>query len=310
MPREVLAALDPRPGHVVLDGTVGAGGHARLLLSRIGPQGLLIGIDRDPAMVSLAARVLDAPNVWLLTGSYARADGLIDRLAAEDSRFAFAWTQHEAAVDCALLDLGWSSDQLADAGRGFAFDASGTLDMRYSVEVGPAAWELLETATQEEIADWLRRYGEERYADRIAAEIVRRRGEKPIRRADELARLVIDALPQSVVVRARRHPATRVFQALRIRVNRELEELQQGLNQTLPRLVRPGGRLAVISFHSLEDRYVKKAFSGPWWRALGKPVTPTATEVQVNPRSRSAKLRVAERTSRMPEPPAEECAEQ
>ncbi len=298
MPREILAALQPQPGQVFLDGTVGAGGHARQVLPRIGPEGVLIGIDRDPRMIEQAARSLPGQNVWLLPGSYATADVLLADLAARDESFARQWNAHDAAVDRALLDLGWCSDQLADPERGFAFDAAGPLDMRYAPDVGPPAWELLRDAPQQEIARWLREYGEERFADRIAEAIVRRRADRPIERAEELARLVIDALPPTAVARARRHPATRVFQALRIRVNRELDELRRALQHTLPRLMRPGGRLAVISFHSLEDRCVKAAFRGPYWRALGKPRTPAATEVQINPRSRSARLRVAERTDR------------
>lgn len=306
MPREVLAALQPRAGQVFLDGTVGGGGHARLVLPRIGHEGLLIGIDRDPRMIERAGRALGGENVWLIAGSYGEADTLIARLASQNASFAHQWRAHGGAVDRALLDLGWCSDQLADPQRGFAFDAAGPLDMRYDPDVGPAAWELLRDASQQEIAAWLREYGEERFADRIAQAIVRRRAERPIERAEELARLVIEALPAAAVARARRHPATRVFQALRIRVNQELDELQRGLQRSLPRLVRAGGRLAVISFHSLEDRCVKAAFSGPYWRAVGRLQVPTATEVQVNPRSRSARLRVAERTDRPVPAPAEE----
>jgi 16S rRNA (cytosine1402-N4)-methyltransferase len=197
-----------------------------------------------------------------------------------------------AAVDGVLLDLGLSSDQLADPERGFSFDATGPLDLRYDTSQGQPAWHLLQHLREEALADLIFAFGEERFSRRIARRIVANRRDRPIRTADQLARLI-----RSCVPRSRGHgidPATRTFQALRIAVNDELRSLQLALER-IPSCLRPGGRLAVISFHSLEDRPVKEAFrqSTIWDVLTRKPIRPGDREVACNPRSRSARLRVA-----------------
>jgi 16S rRNA (cytosine1402-N4)-methyltransferase len=199
-------------------------------------------------------------------------------------------------VDGVVLDLGLSSDQLADRERGFSFDSAGTLDLRFDTSEGEPAWKLLERLSERELADLIYRYGEERFSRRIARRIVERRADGPVRTAEQLARLVRGCVPRS-----RGHAidaATRTFQALRIAVNDELDSLER-LLACLPTCVTPGGRVAVISFHSLEDRLVKTAFrDNPRYQALTrKPRTPSAEEVARNPRSRSAKLRAAEVTT-------------
>ena len=198
------------------------------------------------------------------------------------------------AVDGILLDLGLSSDQLADANRGFSFQSSGTLDLRFDETRGEPAWKLVGRLSAEHLADLIFQYGEERFSRRIARRIVEVRKENPIRTADELARVVRGSVPRSRDERI--DPATRTFQALRIAVNEELKWLEVALRR-LPDCLKPGGRLAVISFHSLEDRPVKEAFRNDARLNVltRRPIRPSESEVAVNPRSRSAKFRVAER---------------
>jgi 16S rRNA (cytosine1402-N4)-methyltransferase len=280
--KETLAALELRPGMVVVDGTVGAGGHSRKILEAIRPGGTLIGLDRDPMMLRLAAGNLgDGPEVVLKQASYAELDAVLDELALP-------------AVDRVLVDLGLSSDQLADRDRGFGFKAGGPLDLRFDVRQGRSASELLRTAGVEELTEIFREYGEESNAHRIAHAIVQQRSQNPIERAEQLAELVERS---SSGRRGDTHPATRVFQALRIAVNEELEQLKRLLSDVGPRRILSGGRLVVISFHSLEDRYVKDAFreTERWDPLTKKPITATPTEERLNPRSRSAKLRAAAR---------------
>jgi 16S rRNA (cytosine1402-N4)-methyltransferase len=280
--REVLEFLDLRPGLTVVDGTVGGGGHSRRILEPIGPAGTLIGLDRDRSMLARAALVLSAPNCHLRAASYAELPHTLHELGIE-------------RVDRILLDLGLSSDQLADASRGFGFETAGPLDMRFDPLTGEPAWELLARLDQSALSQIFERYGEERFADRIAARIVERRATDPVRTARQLADAVAAALPAKSRRDRSRHPATRVFQALRIAVNRELEQLETALNAVLPDCLAPGGRLVVITFHSLEDRIVKHAFRDKlrWQELTSKPVSPRATEQRMNPRSRSAKLRAA-----------------
>jgi 16S rRNA (cytosine1402-N4)-methyltransferase len=212
------------------------------------------------------------------TASYADFPEVLDELGIEK-------------VDGLLLDLGLSSDQLADAERGFSFDAAGSLDMRFNREEGEPAWQLLSRLRAEELADIIFRYGEERYSRRIARAIVEARQETPLHTAGQLADLVRRCVPRSA---DRIDPATRTFQALRIAVNDELGELERVL-RIAPARIKPGGRAAIISFHSLEDRIVKEAFrSDERWEVLTKkPITASEREIASNPRSRSAKLRVA-----------------
>lgn len=285
MVETVLRLLAPAGKSLFIDGTLGGGGHAAAILAAAGPQARLLGVDRDSARVRQAESVL-APfgdRVRLVHGRFSE----IDRLAGPD------WKK----VDGILLDLGISSDQVDDPARGFSFREDGPLDMRMDPGEGPSAADLLADSSEEEIADILFRYGEERRSRRIARAICRERARAPVVRTGELARIVERALGGRRG--ARIHPATRAFQALRIAVNGELAEIEEGLPRLWKRLA-PGGRLAVISFHSLEDRIVKAFFRRKGAAGRGviltrKPERPSPDETAANPRARSAKLRAAER---------------
>jgi 16S rRNA (cytosine1402-N4)-methyltransferase len=304
--REVVAHLAPQPGGRFIDGTLGAGGHAAALLDATAPDGRLLGFDRDPAALAFAA---------------GRLAGYGDRLTPVAGSYGDMASVAPAhgfdAVDGILLDLGLSSRQLDDAGRGFSFLKEGPLDMRFNPGDGDnpgdgeTAADLINNASAEELADIFRRYGEEQQSRRIARLIVVNR---PLHTTTELAGLIAREVGGRHG-RAGRHPATKVFQALRIAVNDELGEVERGLRAAVG-LLRPGGRLAVISFHSLEDRLVKQFFRQAGRdcvcppqqpictcgaRAVLKPVTrkaiqATPEEIAANPRSRSARLRVAART--------------
>lgn len=296
---EVLAGLRVQPGGQYIDGTVGAGGHAEGLLQASAPDGRLIGLDRDPAALAVARQRLArfGRRVVLVHDSYVR-------LAAAAQ--AQGWRHAEGI----LLDLGFSSLQVADARRGFSFSADGPLDMRYDPSGGVTAADLVNDLPADELADILQRYGEERHSRRIARAIVAAR---PITGTGRLAEIVARARPRS----GRLHPATRTFQALRIAVNDELNALTEALPEAV-RLLAPGGRLAVIAFHSLEDRIVKETFRrlarppaydadqpaapGPGEaftpsvrEATRKPVLASPAEVSRNPRARSARLRIVEK---------------
>jgi 16S rRNA (cytosine1402-N4)-methyltransferase len=302
MPVETLDALRPRPGGVFIDGTLGGAGHTALLLERVRPSGRVLAIDADPHALRRAetrlAEACAAGQLLLRHGNF--------RQLGE-----FAHAAGLAPVDGILLDLGLSSDQLAARERGFSFAADGALDMRFDPTRGESAADLVNTRSATELADIFWRYGEERFSRPIARRIVETRGAAPIARADALARLVASVVhgrPGGV------HPATRVFQALRIAVNDELGSLEAALPAAVETL-RPGGRLAIISFHSLEDRIVKQFFQReqrgcvcppeapqcvcgrePRLRIITRhPLAPSEAEVEANPRARSAKLRVAER---------------
>lgn len=277
---EIIEWLRPQPGQILVDGTLGGGGHARLLAERVGAEGRVLGLDRDPAAIAAFSESADA-RIEPIHANYADLDQI---LAARQI----------PAIDGFLLDLGLSSDQLADPMRGFSFDSSGSLDQRFDPTTGEPAWRLLEQMDERGLADLIFQYGEERFSRRIARRIVQTRRQQPIRTAAQLAALVRNCVPRSRGHRI--DPATRTFQALRIAVNRELQALQETLNK-LPELLSPGARCAIISFHSLEDRLVKRAFrENPLLENLTrKPVRPGEIEWAANPRSRSAKLRVAER---------------
>lgn len=281
--REVVRALELEPGMIVVDGTVGAGGHSSAILLQIRPDGRLIGLDRDPLMLAFASHAAVGGEVVLVHSSYADLRHVLDELGVSN-------------VDRVLLDLGLSSDQLADRERGFSFEAAGPLDLRFDMSKGVPASAWLDRASASEISDTLRTFGEEPFADRLADAIVAARKTSPIETAADLAKLVADAIPPKSR-RGTSHPATRVFQALRIAINDELGELDRMLNVTLPACLASGGIAAIISFHSLEDRMLKNAFRNAelWEQPAAKAIAPTPSEVRFNPRSRSAKLRVAKR---------------
>jgi 16S rRNA (cytosine1402-N4)-methyltransferase len=293
---EVLDALKPLPGHTVVDCTLGFAGHSVELLKAVAPDGLLVAMDLDPVNIEPARVKLDAVG-GLFALHHSNFAGLGYVLAAEGA------TQ----VHGLLADLGMSSMQVDDRGRGFSFMRDGALDMRMDPTRGRTAADLLATLPEAELAACFREFGDEPQADLIAAAIVARRETEPIRTTKELralieaaAPVVIDRTPGAPPERKQQlAPLTRVFQALRIRVNRELENLKQ-LLRVLPDILTPGGTAAIISFHSGEDRLVKAAFrdgerAGIYSDVTGDPIRPTFEERHANPRSRSAKLRWARR---------------
>lgn len=281
MAAEVIEWLRPAAGQTFVDGTLGGGGHTRLLAEAVGPTGLVIALDRDQEAVDRATNELRELPVRAVHGNYGDIPEVLAGLNVE-------------AVDGILLDVGLSSDQLADANRGFSFQSEGPLDLRFDRTRGEPAWKLIERLSAEHLADLIFAYGEERFSRRIARRIVETRRASPIRTASELAGVVRASVPRSRDERI--DPATRTFQALRIAVNEELKWLEVAVRR-LPDCLRPGGRLAVISFHSLEDRLVKEGFRNDarLTAVTRRPVRPSENEVAANPRSRSAKLRVAER---------------
>jgi len=283
MPDEVMRFLAPAPGETFVDCTVGAGGHTRLLALAVQPGGRVLGLDQDESMLTLARGRLHGLPVKLYQANF---DGLAEVLVEEQI----------TAVDGALADLGVCSDQLDSAERGFSFQQPGPIDMRLDPTTGQPASALLRRLSERELADIFWHYGEERHSRRIARRIIEARRAEPVETTEQLAELVRRCVPRP---KGRHHtidPATRVFQALRIAVNDELGALDRFL-EALPRCVKPGGRVAIISFHSLEDRRVKQAFrSSQVWEVLTrKPATATDEEVRRNPRARSAKLRAARR---------------
>jgi 16S rRNA (cytosine1402-N4)-methyltransferase len=301
---EAVAALAIRPAGIYVDATFGRGGHSRAILELLGTQGRLIALDRDPAAIAAGASLAD-PRFTLVHAAFSEFDAVLDRLDVRP-------------VDGVLLDIGVSSPQLNTPERGMSFRFDAQLDMRMDTTQGETAAEFLARASQPEIERVIRDYGEERFAHAIAKALVAARGEHGISRTGELATLVAQ------VVRTRepgQHPATRTFQALRIHVNRELEELSLALPRAVARLA-PGGRLAVICFHSLEDRIVKRFMRDaaqplqppkgvpvravdlpqPVLKLVGKAMFPSAAEIAANPRCRSAVLRVAEKMSNPPDP--------
>lgn len=284
---ETIEGLDLAPGKVVVDGTLGGGGHAVAIARKVGSSGLVIGTDRDPsALERLDRRIaeLGEPlNLKTYFANYCDFDDALERAGVE-------------RVDGFLLDLGLSSDQLADRSRGFSFDSDGELDLRYDTTEGEPAYKLLNRWKEEKIADVIFKYGEDRLSRRIARAVVERRRQEPIRYARELAEICRRCDPTPPWSKKRIDPATRTFQALRIVVNDELGSLETFLKKFTESL-KVGGRVAIISFHSLEDRIVKNAFrDSEGLRILTKkPIVATDEEVERNPRARSAKLRIAER---------------
>ena len=284
---EVLEWLDPRPGSTVVDGTVGAAGHARAILEWLGAQGRLIGFDKDPLALEEAQKVLThfGEKVMLINDDF--------------RNLAVQLRQRQIhAVDGILLDLGVSSMQLDHPGRGFSFQAEGPLDMRMDPAQALTAKEIVNTYPKNRLQELLWKYGEERFAKRIAERVVDTRSKRRIETTKELESIIYQAVP-AFYRHGRIHPATRSFQALRIAVNDEVKALQELLAQAVA-LLASHGRLVIISFHSLEDREVKTAFKRFSEEKKGriltkKPVTPSQREIDENPRSRSAKLRAFER---------------
>jgi 16S rRNA (cytosine1402-N4)-methyltransferase len=282
MPEEVtewVAGCRPR---VVVDGTYGGGGHSHRLLSVIPEDGLVIGLDRDPAVLARSETQQLDPRLQVFLASYEQVPRAVAACRIE-------------RADALVLDLGLSSDQLADDRRGFSFQHDGPLDLRFDPESGTPAHEWLARNSEQTIADAIYRFGEERFSRRIAREIVARgRRGQPVRSVSDLVDICRRCVPRGKHHDI--HPATRTFQALRIVVNGELDILTRTL-AAAPDWLRPGGRAVVISFHSLEDRIVKHAFrQDDRWNVLTrKPLRPGEAELAANPRSRSAKLRVAER---------------
>ena len=274
-------------GATVVDATFGAGGHTKEILSRQ-PSGRVIALDADPAAVARAVELSSRypGRLTAVHANFAELDEALEELGID-------------GVDGILYDLGLSSIQLADTERGFSFAGDEPLDMRLDpTSDDPTAADLLNTMSERDLADLIHAGGDERFARRIARQIVMRRGRSPLRKTSDLVAAVLAAQPRGAS-RAKIHPATRTFQALRMAVNRDVERLERGLAAAGRRL-RPGARVAVISYHSGEDRLVKRVFRR--WERDGvatvitrKPMTPSIEETRANPRSRSAKLRVAER---------------
>ncbi len=284
---EIIEGLNLAPGKIVVDGTLGGGGHAIGIARKVGKTGLVIGIDRDSAAldrVDKRIEELDEPvNIKTYFANYCDFDAALERAGVE-------------RVDGFLLDLGLSSDQLADRSRGFSFDSDGELDLRFDTTEGTPAYQLLNRWREDKIADIIYKYGEDKLSRRIARAIVERRTCEPIRYARELADICRRCDPTPPWSKKRIDPATRTFQALRIAVNDELGSLETFLTKFMKSL-NVGGRVAIISFHSLEDRIVKNAFRAADDLKIitKKPIVATDEEVERNPRSRSAKLRIAEK---------------
>jgi len=298
---EVMYYLGCRPGGIYLDGTVGGGGHSQEILRRSGPWGRLIGLDLDPDALERARSILPEDRVWLCRENFSHLDDVLQKIGLEK-------------VDGILLDLGLSMDQLMSRDRGFGFSVRAPLDMRYDPSCSLTAYHVVNRFPVNELRRIFREYGEEPYAGRIARALDRYRSCKPIESTTDLADAVIRALSASARKARRIHPATRVFQAIRIAVNDELRHLRTAIDKGVERL-NEGGRFCIISFHSLEDRIVKHSFRDfqkgclcpphlpqcvcgkkPSLRIITRrPVVPGEGEIQRNPASRSARLRVAEK---------------
>ena len=298
--QEVLVALDLRVGGRYVDATFGRGGHSAAILERIGPQGAVIAFDRDPAAIAAGReRFANDGRMTLVSSAFSRLSTVMAEMGLTGT------------IDGVLLDLGVSSPQLDDASRGFSFTHDGPLDMRMDVTSGASAADFVAKASEHDIARVIRDYGEERFAKRVARAIVNARREAPIVRTAQLAAIVAQSIPTR---EPGKHPATRTFQAIRIQVNQEFEEIRAALAGSLA-VLAPHGRLCAISFHSLEDTIVKRfmqeqsqedpvyaglpdvpAHARPKLRRVGKAIHPTEQEIAVNPRARSAIMRVAERS--------------
>lgn len=282
MGREMLEIISPFEGGVFVDATVGLGGHSEMLLSKIGQGGKVVGIDRDDNALARAAERLQDSRLILQKGSFSDMESILHSRGID-------------AADGVFLDLGVSMMQLKDPVRGFSFNSTERLDMRMDSSQELSAWDVVNGYSERELVRILKEYGEEYRAVKIVRSIVHDRNKKRIDTCKELAEIISRATGRTGKV----HPATKTFQALRIEVNKELDELKNGLDASL-RVLRRGGRLCVISYHSLEDRVVKhfikeRAKAGIVKQLLKKPLVPAIDETRANPSSRSAKLRGAEK---------------
>jgi len=303
MPNEVMNYLNCRPGKVYVDCTLGGAGHARKILERISPDGILIGIDQDMDAIENAETILKpySSNIHLFHDNFTSLPRILSQLLID-------------AVDGIVLDLGLSLHHIEGSGRGFSFRKDEPLDMRMDIQTDVTAEDLVNTLEADELAKLFFRYGEERWARRIARRIVKERATKKISTSRQLAQIVCDAIPVKAQMARRTHPATRIFMALRIAVNRELERIDDFMSHAVE-LLNPEGRLCVLTFHSLEDRIVKHRIrdlekgctcppdfpvcvcgNRPQVRRLTrKPLIPSEAEIAANPMARSAKLRVMEK---------------
>lgn len=303
MLNEVVNYLNCRPGNVYVDGTLGGCGHARAICEKIIPGGTLIGIDQDIDAISNAEKVLKdySSNIHLFHGNFELLPEFLEQIEID-------------SVDGILLDLGLSQHQIENSGRGFSFRKDEPLDMRMDIQSRQTAQKLVNDLSQQDLQKLFREYGEEHRAKQIAKNIARIRRREKIRTSKQLAKIIIDSIPAQAASKQKIHPATRVFMALRIAVNRELERLETFLEHAVD-LLNPGGRLCVLSFHSLEDRIVKQRFKAlekgctcppklprcgcgqePQLRILTKKVArPSAEEIAANPMARSTRLRAAEK---------------
>ncbi|OHA62864.1 MAG: 16S rRNA (cytosine(1402)-N(4))-methyltransferase [Candidatus Wildermuthbacteria bacterium RIFCSPHIGHO2_12_FULL_45_9] len=280
--QEVLEYLNLKPNDNAIDGTAGGGGHTQEILKKIAPKGKVLAIDWDPAALERVKERIskeDTNRVMLWNGNFADLKQI-----AQDAGLS--------PINAVLLDLGFSSDQLEQSGRGFSFLKEEPLDMRYNPDITVTAEEIVNIWNERDLEEMFEIYGEEQYAKRIAKQIVRERAKQRI----QTTRQLLDVIERAIPRRSALHPATRTFQALRICVNNELEHIKKGLQGAVD-IISPEGRIAVISFHSLEDRIVKQFFKEQ--KALQamtkKPIIPQEAEIKSNPRSRSAKLRVAQK---------------
>ncbi|MBF0200467.1 MAG: 16S rRNA (cytosine(1402)-N(4))-methyltransferase RsmH [Desulfamplus sp.] len=304
MKQEACLHLNLKPGAVCVDGTLGGCGHARVILDILGPEGRLIGIDQDPDAIAHARQVLpSSKQINLFHDNFASLPRILKELEIE-------------GVDGILVDLGLSFHQLMESRRGFSFKKDEPLDMRMDPRGEITAFSIVNTYPEQRLSQIFFKYGEERFSKKIAKSIVERRRESPLETTGQLAALIVGAVPVKVIKTQKIHPATRVFQALRIEVNREMDQLEKFMEKA-PGLLNTGGRLCVISFHSLEDRIVKQAIRArenargctcprefpkcicgfiPSLKSISRgPITPPEAEIEKNPLSRSAKLRVAEK---------------
>jgi 16S rRNA (cytosine1402-N4)-methyltransferase len=294
--KEAMDFLRVRPGGTYVDCTLGMGGHAEAIFQQLGPSGQLLGFDRDPEAMALAKGRLEKARLERIREGISGHPPQLELIGEAFSSIS----RHLApgSVDGILADFGASSLQFDEARRGFSFQAEGPLDMRMDMRSGPTAEQVVNEASERELADLIYEFGEERRSRTVARAIVRGR---PITTTRQLARIVASAVPpmKKSPKSSPIHPATRTFQALRIYVNRELDEIRS-LLEAAPKLLKPSGRLVVISFHSLEDRIAKDSLrdgtkQGIWTILTKKPVTASEEEIERNPRSRSAKMRAAEK---------------